>query len=207
MRVGRKLGRIAAAGVVVAGVVAAASAWSWSLLVRDGPPLQGEMRKFSLQPTPRALPEIAFSTLAGEPAAMPQFRGKLVLLNLWATWCAPCVQEMPSLERLQALLGGEGLAIVALSSDRGGAQVVEPFLANLGLKKLPIYLDPKGTATRALGARGLPTTLILDRDGRELGRLEGAAQWDGPGALALLRHYLAPPKRERDEEAIVKTSG
>jgi thiol-disulfide isomerase/thioredoxin len=202
--VGRKLGRIAAAAAVLA-AVAGASAWSWSLLVHDGPPLQGEMRKFNLLPSPRPAPEIAFTTLSGEPASLAEFRGKVVLLNLWATWCAPCVQEMPSLERLQAQFGGNDFTVIALSSDRAGARVVEPFLENLGLKQLHPYLDPKSTATRMLGARGLPTTLLIDREGREIGRLEGGAQWDGPAAQALLRHYLAPTPREDD--AVVKTSG
>jgi thiol-disulfide isomerase/thioredoxin len=203
--VGRNLGRIAAAAAIFAAVVAGASAWSWSLLVRDGPPLQGEMRKFDLLPSPRPAPEIEFTTLSGEPASLADFHGKVVLLNLWATWCAPCVQEMPSLERLQAQLGGEAFAVLALSSDRGGARVVEPFLESLGLKQLRPYLDPRSTATRMLGARGLPTTLLIDGEGREIGRIEGGAQWDGAAAQALIRHYLAPSRHE--DEAVVKTSG
>jgi thiol-disulfide isomerase/thioredoxin len=198
------LGRIAAVGAVLAVLAAGASAWSWSLLVRDGPPLAGEMRKFDLLPSPRPAPEIGFTTLSGEPASLADFHGKVVLLNLWATWCAPCVQEMPSLERLQAQLGGEDFTVLALSSDRGGARVVEPFLENLGLKQLHPYLDPKSAATRSLGARGLPTTLLIDREGREIGRIEGGAQWDGPAAMALIRHYLAPAPRDGDT---VKTSG
>jgi thiol-disulfide isomerase/thioredoxin len=200
------LGRIAAVSVIVAGLVAAASAYSWSLLAQGGPPLQGEMRKFSLHSAPKPVPEIGFTTMKGEPTDLEAFRGKVVLLNLWATWCGPCVQEMPSLERLQAQLGGEGLSIIALSSDRGGANVVEPFLGNLGLKQLPIFLDPRSAATRTLGARGLPTTLLIDREGREIGRLEGAAVWDGAAAVAFLRHYLGPSAPAPDAD-IVKTSG
>jgi thiol-disulfide isomerase/thioredoxin len=203
--VGRKIGFIALALIGLAVIAAAASAWTWTRLVRDGPPLQGEMRKFEVLPTPRAMPEIAFTTLAGAPAGLGEFRGRIVLLNLWATWCAPCVQEMPSLERLQTKLGGDAFTVLALSSDRGGARVVEPFLENLGLTALKPYLDPRGAATRALGAQGLPTTLLIDREGREIGRLEGAAQWDGPAAMALLRYYLAPPPR-REDDGIVKTA-
>src|SRR4051794_27872098 len=143
MTVGRKMGRIAAAGMVLAGFLGAASASSWSLLAADGPPLQGEMRNFKLYPEPKAMPDISFTSLQGEAAGLDKFHGKVVLLNLWATWGAPWVQEMPSLDRLQAQLGGEGLTVLALSSDRGGANVVEPFLGKLGLEQLPIYLDPK----------------------------------------------------------------
>jgi thiol-disulfide isomerase/thioredoxin len=201
--VGRKIGWIGLALIGAALLAAAASAWTWTRVARDGPALSGDMRKFELLPAPRPVPEIAFTTLAGEPTGLADFRGRIVLLNLWATWCGPCVEEMPSLERLQGKLGGDTFTVLALSSDRAGARVVEPFLEKLGLSALKPYLDPRGAATRALGVRGLPTTLLLDREGRELGRLEGAAQWDGPAALALLRHYLAPPPR--DDDLVVKT--
>ena len=152
------------------------------------PPLAGSVAGF--KPTGRPAPDIAFVTAEGKPATLKDFAGRVVLLNLWATWCAPCVREMPSLDRLQAELGGADFEVVALSSDRSGKAAVEPFFRSHGLSELAIYLDPKSEATRALGARGLPTTLLIDRRGREAGRLEGAAEWDSPEAKALIRSYL-----------------
>jgi thiol-disulfide isomerase/thioredoxin len=121
---------------------------------------------------------------------LSDFAGRVVLLNLWATWCAPCVREMPTLDRLQAELGGPDFEVVALSSDRAGAAAVEPFFRTHGLSRLGVYLDPQGEATRALGTRGLPTTVLIDREGREVGRLEGVAEWDSPEAKALIRAYI-----------------
>ena len=109
---------------------------------------------------------------------MADFKGKVVLLNLWATWCAPCVQEMPSLDTLQARLGGNDFEVVALPLDLGWPDLVEPFLGKLGSDILAIYLDPQSTAKGAFKPRGLPTTILIDREGYEAGRLEGDADWN-----------------------------
>jgi thiol-disulfide isomerase/thioredoxin len=170
------------------------------------PPLAGEMRKFNVLPTPRPAPEIGFTDLQGTPLQLADFRGKLVLVNLWATWCGPCVEEMPSLDRLQASLKGRDFVVLALSSDRGGARVVEPFLKDHGIANLHIYLDPKSIATRGLGVRGLPTNILIDRDGKEVGRIEGSATWDSAEASALIRWYLDRGGKP-DDGGIVKTSG
>ena len=156
-----------------------------------GPTLSGPMGEF--KPTGRPAPDIAFTAGDGSALALKDFAGKVVLLNLWATWCAPCVREMPTLDRLQAELGGPRFEVIALSSDRAGAPVVEPFYREHGLRHLRVYLDPSGEATRALGVRGLPTTLLIDAQGREIGRLEGTAEWDSGAAKALVRHHLAQP--------------
>ena len=168
------------------------------------PPLSGDMRQFSLLSAPRPAPEVAFTDVAGRDISLAEFRGKLVLVNLWATWCGPCVVEMPSLDRLQAKLGGQNFTILAISSDRAGSKVVEPFVDKLGLADLKVYLDPKGTANRAFGIRGLPTSILIDREGRELGRYEGSAKWDSPEAVAFLKHFLGTPKPAADP--LVKTS-
>jgi thiol-disulfide isomerase/thioredoxin len=154
------------------------------------PPITGSVVNFELLEASEAVPETVFGNAAGDEVTLADFRGKVVLLNLWATWCGPCMREMPSLDRLQAALGSEGVKVVALSQDRGGLKVVERFYAKHGLKNLGIYLDPKGKLSRALGARGLPTSVLIDREGRAVGRLEGPAEWDSPEALALIRHYL-----------------
>ena len=117
------------------------------------------------------------------------FRGKPVIVNLWATWCQPCLKEMPSLDRLQSELDGK-LAIAAVSEDRAGAERVGPFVAGMGLQKLKIYLDPKADLGHALEVRGLPTSIVVDAKGRVVGRVEGAAEWDSPTMMAVLKPFL-----------------
>ena len=124
---------------------------------------------------------------AGAARSLAEWRGRVVLVNLWATWCAPCVEEMPALDRIAARLGGPDFDVVAISVDRQGAAVVAPFLGKLGLTRLAPYLDPSNAAVRVLGAPGLPVSVVLDREGRELGRVLGAAEWDSPAFEALLR--------------------
>nr|WP_305123351.1 TlpA disulfide reductase family protein [Roseomonas sp. GC11] len=136
---------------------------------------------------PRPLPEFGFTDAAGAPKTLADFAGRPVLINFWATWCGPCVAEMPALDRAQRALAGEGWVVLALSSDRAGASQVEPFYARTGVKSLGLWLDPRGAAARAFGARGLPTSVIVNRQGREVARLEGAAEWDEPGMLQALR--------------------
>src|SRR5829696_6643549 len=152
---------------------------------------EGKVRlgEFIAQTPPQPAPEVAFTDTDGNPANFAQFKGKPVVVNLWATWCAPCLKEMPSLERLQARLDGR-LTILAISEDRAGAKVVGPFLANLGLAKVKVYLDPKSEVGHAFGARGLPTSVVLDAEGRVVGRVEGAAEWDSPAMLAALEPLL-----------------
>jgi thiol-disulfide isomerase/thioredoxin len=153
----------------------------------------GQMANFVAAAAPAPLPEIGFVDGEGRPVGLDAFRGKLVLLNLWATWCAPCRREMASLDRLQAKLGGERFQVLALSADRQGPSVVPPFYAELGIKHLGVYNDAAMKSHRALRALGLPTTILIDPQGRELGRLIGPAEWDSPEAEALIRHYLEKP--------------
>jgi thiol-disulfide isomerase/thioredoxin len=184
---------------LVLGVLGGAIVIMWGAYARfgtetgEGPPLRGTMQKFVLQQQPAPLPDIAFVDRAQNGRALADFRGKVVLLNLWATWCAPCIKEMPSLERLQAALAGPDFTVLALSQDRGGLPLVEKFYREYDLK-LDMFVDKTANTARSLKARGLPTTLLIDAEGREIGRLEGAADWDAPEALALMRHFL--PKRE-----------
>src|SRR2546421_5529611 len=116
----------------------------------------------SSQPFPA--PEVSLADPTGETVELSELRGKLVIINLWATWCEPCLREMPSLERLQSRFG-ERIAVVGVSQDRGGGKTVEPFIAKLGLKSLKIYVDPKSAVGRAFEVKGLPTSLLIDRDG------------------------------------------
>jgi thiol-disulfide isomerase/thioredoxin len=134
-------------------------------------------------------PAISFVDLAGNTVSLSEFTGKIVLVNLWATWCEPCLREMPSLERVQSRLGDK-LAVVAISEDHGGSKTVDPFIDKLGLKSVKVYLDPKSAIERAFKVQGLPTSFLIDREGRVLGRVEGAAEWDAPKLLEVLKSFL-----------------
>lgn len=138
-------------------------------------------------PTP--LPDIGFTDAAGARRTPADYAGRPALLNLWATWCVPCVAEMPALDAFAAR--APEFTVLPLSSDRAGAPAVERFFRERGVAHLPVLLDPRGEAARALGARGIPTTLVLDAQGRERGRLEGAAAWASDAAVARLRALVA----------------
>jgi thiol-disulfide isomerase/thioredoxin len=148
-----------------------------------------------------ALPDFSFTDAEGKPHTLADFAGRGLVINLWATWCPPCVAEMPALDRLAAALARENLAVLPLSSDRGGAAVVQAFYERTRLSTLRIWLDPRGAAARALGARGLPTTVIVDRAGRERARLEGDAAWDAPEFLAAIRRLTAAARRNAPDRA------
>ena len=148
------------------------------------------MEKFVPADDPAPLPDHGFTRANGEKLTLKDFRGRLVLVNFWATWCGPCVREMPSLDRLQATLGGDDFTVIALSEDRKGWEKIAPFRERLGLKALPLYHDTRSQMMFAVKAAGLPTTILVGRDGRELGRLTGPAEWDTPEALALIRYYI-----------------
>lgn len=154
----------------------------------------GDMQKLNFA-EPKALPEIGLVGMDDAPRSLAEYRGKWVLVNFWATWCPPCVAEMPALDRAQAALSPQGIEVLALSSDRAGRGVVEPFYRRTELQHLKMWFDARGATGRALGIRGLPTTLILDRGGREVARLEGEAAWDSPAMLAAIRRLVggAPP--------------
>lgn len=145
---------------------------------------------FVVHESPRPLAEIRFENGQGEAMSLVDFRGKVVLLNIWATWCAPCRREMPTLEGLQAELGGPDFEVVALSIDRKGLPVVKEFYEELGLQELGMYVDASGKASRELRALGVPITLLIDREGNELGRLAGPAEWDSPEMVAFIRGYI-----------------
>jgi thiol-disulfide isomerase/thioredoxin len=150
-----------------------------------------QLGRFVATPGTPPAPELSFTDREGQPVRLADMRGRVVVLNLWATWCAPCVREMPALDRLQALTGGPDVEVVALSLDRGGMAQVGPFFERLGLTNLAIYLDPPSEAMKAFRPRGLPTTIILGRDGRELGRVEGELEWDGAAGQGIVRDALA----------------
>ena len=121
-----------------------------------------------------------------------------MLLNIWATWCTPCRQEMPTLDRLQATLGGPGFEVVALSIDRDGPGIVRSFYDEIHVQSLALYIDPSADAMRTLSILGVPTTILIDATGREVWRRLGPETWDAPDIVAMLRDTIAqarPPAK------------
>ncbi len=139
---------------------------------------------------PEQAPDLAFTAAGGTAHHLSEWRGKVVLVNLWATWCAPCKEELPSLDRLQAELGGDTFAVLALSTDKGGPAQPKTFLAQEGLTHLAVYNDSSMGAITALKAEGLPTSVILDKQGREVARLIGPAKWDSPELAAKIKAFM-----------------
>lgn len=185
---GTKFGAFALSAAVIAFSAASAPARA-----ADGPKLEGPMEIFQVAPGTRPRPETTWKDGNGKTVSLKDFDGKVVLVNFWATWCAPCVRELPSIDRLAASLDGEEFKVVAISIDRGGKPVARKMLRRLKLNNLDLYLDRKNTAVREFGVRQMPTTYVFDRKGREVGRLEGAAEWDEPEAVALVRYFIDNP--------------
>jgi thiol-disulfide isomerase/thioredoxin len=156
----------------------------------DAPPVTGSMQNFTVVDRPMPALDVAMLAADGGTQTLDRYRGMLVVMNFWATWCGPCVRELPSLQRLSAALPADRARVVLLSQDRGGFDQVTPFLARLNIDIVDSYVDDKLGMSRAAGVRSLPTTILIGADGTELGRLTGPAEWDSAAALALIDHYL-----------------
>lgn len=158
---------------------------------RLAPLARGEVAAFNAASTPAPAPNLAFTGPDGAPKTLADFRGSTVLLNLWATWCAPCRQEMPALDRLQAELGGKDFQVVAVNIDTRNLDRPKTWLTEAGVKNLSYYADPQAKVFQDLKrdgkAVGLPITLLIDPQGCELGVLAGPAAWDSPDGLKLVR--------------------
>jgi thiol-disulfide isomerase/thioredoxin len=135
---------------------------------------------------PQNPPDAVFVTPDGTAHHLSEFKGHGMVVNMWATWCAPCVAEMPSLEALSKALAPKDIAVLPLSSDRGGADAVRAWYRAHGVTGLPVLLDPRGALATAFNARGIPTTVIISTAGKIVARLEGAADWSAPEAQALI---------------------
>ena len=136
------------------------------------------------------VPQTGIVDLSGNTRYLGEFQGRVLLVNLWATWCAPCRAELPSLMRLQETLSDDGFQLVMIATDRRGGAVVRPFLEANGFNSFLTYLDPDGEAYTSLGAQAIPTTILIDRRGREIGRHRGAVRWDNPTTVANIRQIL-----------------
>jgi thiol-disulfide isomerase/thioredoxin len=145
-------------------------------------------QKFERWAKPRDVPDLRFSDPAGRPTSLSKFRGRMLLLNLWATWCPPCREEMPALDRLNARLGGDRFTVVTLALDSPAK--ADAFLRQIKATTLQNYTDTQGLALSTLGVTTVPTTLLIDAQGREIGRLSGAAAWDEKPAIDLIQPFL-----------------
>jgi thiol-disulfide isomerase/thioredoxin len=152
---------------------------------------KGAMAAFLVRPAPLELADFSFEADGGAAKSLKDWRGKVVLLNLWATWCVPCREEMPALDKLQAALGGDDFEVVAINIDKGGPDKARDFLKEIGVNKLALYTDPSGKLFSTIRAVGMPTTLLIDREGREIGRLVGPADWASPEAKTLIEAAIA----------------
>ncbi|MFZ5783010.1 MAG: TlpA disulfide reductase family protein [Pseudomonadota bacterium] len=145
------------------------------------------MERFKPTVPPKPVPDLEFLDAHDKPMRLADLTGKARLVNLWATWCAPCVKEMPSLDRLQAALPKEKFVVLPISLDGPSKAKVAPFYKQQKLADLGIFYDSRRKAMAVLGVTLLPTSILIDPAGRELGRIEGDADWDTPEGIALMK--------------------
>jgi thiol-disulfide isomerase/thioredoxin len=188
---------VVAAGAVLYGTVAPAGkaasdcpADSAKLAARLAPLAKGELAALQVASEPRRAEQFAFERDGGGKLTVADFKGRPILLNLWATWCAPCRAEMPTLDKLQAASGDSGFEVVAVNVDTARLEKRGAFLDSVGAKTLVRYADPSGDAFETLRkagrALGLPVTLVIDKNGCEVAAVEGGAKWDSAEAQALV---------------------
>ncbi|MBX3512657.1 MAG: TlpA family protein disulfide reductase [Xanthobacteraceae bacterium] len=179
-----------------AGVVSDASCVNAGLTAKRLMPLaKGEVAAFSPNASPRRATPITFKDGSGRTVSLEDFKGRIVLINLWATWCVPCRKEMPALDELESKLGGQDFAVLAINLDQRGGDKPKKFLEEIKVKHLVYYEDPTTNVFQKLKgagrAPGLPSTILVDRDGCELGFMPGPAEWASEDALALSRAAIA----------------
>ena len=169
---------------------------SKALAERLEPLAKGQVSALSIEANPRPAIPLTFERQDGAKTSLADFKGRSVLLNLWATWCVPCRAEMPSLDRLQAQKGGKDFEVVAVNVDTARLERRAAFLNEIGVKSLARFADPSGDAFETLRkdgqTLGLPVTRLVDPDGCLIGVARGAVAWDSPEALALISAALKP---------------
>lgn len=165
----------------------------------------GKMAAFVFRTEWDTAGDVSFVDGTGAERTLADWRGRVVLLNLWATWCAPCRHEMPALDRLQGDLGSDDFEVVALSVDRKGMEASSEFLAEIDTENLGLYVDDTARAQFDLRARGLPSTLLIDREGRVIGALIGPAEWDSGDAVRLIEAAIAGEILSPDDVAEIVT--
>lgn len=194
-----KLGNLV--GVLAAALGAALTVFAQVQLnaqvLNDGAPRTTAPHNFVIHETPESGAAVRFDDDQAHPHTLADFQGKIVLLNIWATWCPPCVKEIPALDRLVAAMNGTDVAVVAVSIDRKGIDAVRRVFAKLDVQKLAPYIDPSGEALRTVRAMGLPTSLLIDREGREFGRVVGPVAWDDDETVKFFRQVATPQRQTK----------
>ncbi|MBR9842581.1 MAG: TlpA family protein disulfide reductase [Rhodobacteraceae bacterium] len=183
------LGAIAAIAFVVLrdpATIGGGADMSAAAALRDG-----DMKKLNFHPEPRPTSAKPFVTPDGSNVSLADYRGKVVLVNFWATWCAPCRKEMPMLEEIARELGGDDFAVVTLATGRNAPPAIAAFFEEIGVEALPQYRDPKQEIAREMAVLGLPVTVLIDRQGREIARMTGDADWSSDSARAILTEVIA----------------
>ncbi len=148
------------------------------------------VEKLEWHEDPQQATSVPFQNSNGEDVSLADFRGKVVVVNLWATWCAPCIREMPTLDSLQQEMGGDDFHVIAMSQDREGEPIARPFMEKNGWANLALYVAPDLAFARAAEVKGLPTTIIVDKQGREAARLQGTAEWNHDDIRSILRDLI-----------------
>ncbi len=150
----------------------------------------GEMKKLILHESPRAVSEEVFYNSNSDPIILKSFSGGLTLINFWATWCAPCLEEMPSLSNLQKIKGDNNFRVITIATMRNSSKSVDNFFKKMSIGNLTRYQDPKGKLARSLKIAGLPLTILLNKDNEEVARFIGDADWSSPQALKLIEKAI-----------------
>lgn len=159
----------------------------------DSPPISGSIKKFKLSKNRVRAPNIGWQNVDGITTQLKSYKGKVVFLNLWASWCAPCIKELPSINKLKSSISRKKLAIIPLSLDRGSKTIALRIKQRLGLETLKFYWDERNSIAKTLNITALPTTIIFDSKGREVGRIVSAAEWDRREAINLIKFFIDHP--------------
>lgn len=153
---------------------------------------EGSMTKLNFHSTPKPVAaDVAIERMDASPASLADHKGEVVLLNFWATWCAPCRKEMPALDALQKDLGGDGFNVVTVATGRNSVPAITRFFQENNVENVIAYRDPKQALAKQMAVLGLPITILIDRDGNEIARLQGEADWNSESARAIITAFLA----------------
>ncbi|MEL6681016.1 MAG: TlpA disulfide reductase family protein [Pseudomonadota bacterium] len=153
---------------------------------------EGDMRKLIFHAEPIPGSDVAFKAESGEDMTIANYRGKHIVLNFWATWCAPCRTEMPHLSALQTAMGGDDFEVVTIATGRNPLPGMQRFFEEIGVENLPLHTDARQSLARSLGVLGLPVTIIFDPDGNEVARMQGDADWSSQNAMDILQALMGP---------------